>query len=115
QPCGDQLRATGGINRKPDSSAKTFRANQPPFSLGIGVPLVNTYYCIIYAEINNSRPQSILSIILSGTNLSPNARFAMHIVLQHPAAHRDRPGAAQDPAPDDSPILFFGSAAKSRG
>jgi serine/threonine-protein kinase len=25
-----------------------------PFSLGIGVPLLNTYYCILYAEINKA-------------------------------------------------------------
>jgi hypothetical protein len=24
-----------------------------PFSLGIGVPLLNTYYCILYADINS--------------------------------------------------------------
>ena len=30
-----------------------------PFSLGIGVPLLNTHYCIIYAEINSSHEKPV--------------------------------------------------------
>src|ERR1700682_2863294 len=37
-----------------------------PFSLGIGVLLLNPYYCIIYADINN------LAVTHGGTTPGPN-------------------------------------------
>src|SRR2546425_6363269 len=52
------MRRPTSLREQPESSNAKARLRRSsnrsalPFSLGIGVLLLNTYYCIIYAEIN---------------------------------------------------------------